>query len=222
MKISASTISFFKNFSTINQSIVIKPGNQLATMDNGISIRAMVTVPEEFPHRVAIYDLQKFLGILAMMGDCEVEFKENKAVLKQGKQKVNFMYSNANLIKEASTKRPKSNEVFTATLTDKDILSIIKSSAVLASDVLSIVGENGVATLYIGTPKSDNYGSSADSFQLDLGPCEKEFDLRIPMEIFKVIPGAYKLVVDSNLFIHLASVDTSLEYWIAAQPDSKV
>lgn len=222
MKISPTTIALLKNFATINQSIVIKPGSLLATMDIAPAIRAMVTVPEEFPVSIAIYDLQKFLGILAMMGDCDVEFKDNKAVLKSGKQRVNFMYSNASLLKEASTRRPKNNELFNATLSDKDILSIIKSSAVLSANIMSIVAENGVATLYIGTPKSDNFGSSADSFQMDLGPCDKEFDIRIPMEIFKVIPGAYKLSVDANLFIHLASVDTSLEYWIAAQPDSKV
>ena len=222
MKISPETIIILKNFATINQSILIKAGTQLATMDIAPSIRAMVDVVEEFPTQIAIYDLHKFLGMLAMMGDCDVDFQERKAVLSVGKQRVDFIYSSANLLKAASTKRPKGGDFFTGHFSARDISTIMKASSVFSAPTLSFVGDNGKATLYIGTPKSDSFDGQADSFQLELGACEKDFDLRIPVDLFKVIPDAYDFALNTSKFIYLKSSTTSLEYWLAGNPDSTV
>lgn len=222
MKISPATISILKNFATINQSILIKPGNILATQDTVPSIRSIAQVTEEFPVRVAIYDLHKFLGTLAMMGDCDVDFQERKAVLKLGKQQAEYIYSNGNMVKEASVKRPTGGEFFTCHFSDRDISTILKAAAVFSAPMLSFVGENKVATLYIGTPKSENFDSPSDTFRLELGECEDEFDLRIPVEVFKVIPSDYNVVLNRKKFIHLASTTTPLEYWLAADPESTV
>lgn len=222
MKISAETITILKNFATINQSILIREGNQLATMDGAPSVRAMVVVPETFPHQIAIYDLHQFLGILAMMGDCEVDFQERKAVISAGKQRVDFIYSSPNLIKAASTKRPKGGDFFTGQLTVRDISTIMKASAVFTAPALSFVGENGKATLYIGTPKTDAFEGMSNSFQMELGETDKDFDLRVPVELFKVIPDTYTFALNSNKFIYLKSTTGSLEYWVAGNPDSVV
>lgn len=222
MKISPETIALLKNFSTINQSILIREGNLLATMDAGPAIRAMVEVAETFPYPMAIYDLQKFLGMLAMMGDCEVDFQERKAVLKAGKRRVDFIYSSPSLIRAASTKRPKSGNFFEGQLSAADITTIMKAAAVFTAPVLSFVGENDNVTLYIGTPKNESFDGQADSFQLELGETDKEFDLRIPVELFKVMPQAYTLALNTNKFIHLKSTTTTLEYWVAGNPDSVV
>ena len=46
MKLSAKTLSVLKNFAAINQSIVVKPGDTLATISQNKTIMAKATVPE--------------------------------------------------------------------------------------------------------------------------------------------------------------------------------
>ena len=57
MKLSSHTTSVLKNFATINQNLVIKEGNSIATMSAMKNIVAKAEVEETFPQEIAIYDL---------------------------------------------------------------------------------------------------------------------------------------------------------------------
>ena len=57
MKLSDSTLSLLKNFSTINQSILFKKGNKLRTISVMKNILAEATIAEELPKDFGIYDL---------------------------------------------------------------------------------------------------------------------------------------------------------------------
>ena len=57
MKLSESTLSLLKNFSTINQSILFKQGTKLRTISVMKNILAEATVSEELPKDFGIYDL---------------------------------------------------------------------------------------------------------------------------------------------------------------------
>ena len=52
MKLSNETVSVLKNFSTINQNLVIKSGNKIATMSAMKNIVAKAEVLEEFPSNI--------------------------------------------------------------------------------------------------------------------------------------------------------------------------
>ncbi len=62
VKVSDDLTKILKNFSTINKSIVIEPGNVVSTLSVNKNILAKATVTEEFSKQVAIYDLGVFLG----------------------------------------------------------------------------------------------------------------------------------------------------------------
>ena len=66
MKLSSNTTSVLKNFATINQNLMIKEGNTIATMSAMKNIVAKAEVEESFPQEVAIYDLNEFLGALSL------------------------------------------------------------------------------------------------------------------------------------------------------------
>ena len=55
--ITPRTVEILKNFCTINKSIVIKPGNQIATLSINKNILAIADVEETFDSEIAIYDL---------------------------------------------------------------------------------------------------------------------------------------------------------------------
>ena len=61
MKLSNDTVTVLKNFSTINQNLVIKAGSNISTMSAMKNIVAKATVIEDFPKDFAIYDLNYYI-----------------------------------------------------------------------------------------------------------------------------------------------------------------
>ena len=66
MKLSNETLELLKNFSTINQNLLIKAGNTISTMSAMKNIVAKADVAETFTQEVAIYDLNEFLSAVSL------------------------------------------------------------------------------------------------------------------------------------------------------------
>jgi len=75
MYLSSETVQILKNLSTINQSILIKPGKQLNSMSVMKNILVKADIPEEFERTVAIYDLNQFLNCLSLIPGCMDQIK---------------------------------------------------------------------------------------------------------------------------------------------------
>ena len=73
MKLSESTLSLLKNFSTINQSILFKQGTKLRTISVMKNILAEATITEEIPKDFGIYDLNQFLNGLSLHQSPELD-----------------------------------------------------------------------------------------------------------------------------------------------------
>ena len=99
MKISPSTISILQNFQSINPSIILDKGNVLRTISPVDSIFAKAELVDEFPRQAGIYSLTKFLGILSLNGDSEVEFLDKYILITQGKSKIKYSYCAPEMIK---------------------------------------------------------------------------------------------------------------------------
>jgi len=76
MKLSEKTLNILKNFSSINQSILVKQGNQLRTISVAKNILAEAEIKEDFPRDFAIYDLNQFLNGLSLHQDPEMDFSQ--------------------------------------------------------------------------------------------------------------------------------------------------
>ena len=74
MKLSDSTLSLLKNFSSINQSLLFKEGNKLRTMSVMKTILVEATIGEDFPKDFGIYDLNQFLNGLGLHQSPQLDF----------------------------------------------------------------------------------------------------------------------------------------------------
>ena len=92
MKLTSSTISILKNFSTINQNLMVKPGNTLSTMSAMKNIVAQAEVTERFPQEFAIYDLNEFLSALSLFEEPELNFQEQYVTITQEGSRKNLKY----------------------------------------------------------------------------------------------------------------------------------
>ena len=77
MKLSNETVTVLKNFSTINQNLVIKEGSSISTMSAMKNIVAKAEVKETFPQEFAIYDLNEFLSCLSLFEKPNLDFKDD-------------------------------------------------------------------------------------------------------------------------------------------------
>ena len=72
MNLTSDTVAILKNFSDINQNILVKPGNQLQTISTLKNILAQADVTEKFDQEFAIYDLPEFLRAVDLFDKSEL------------------------------------------------------------------------------------------------------------------------------------------------------
>ena len=101
MKLSNETVTVLKNFSTINQNLVIKAGNKLSTMSAMKNIVASADVQEDFPQDFAIYDLNEFLAALSLFEKIDLDFKDDFVVITEGgdsRRALQYWYSDPSVV----------------------------------------------------------------------------------------------------------------------------
>lgn len=213
MKLSSSTIEILKNFATINQGILFKPGQKISTMSITKTGFAEVTVTETFPQRFAIYSLPEFLGILGMFSEQpEITLDTNHMVISSGKNKVKYFYSSENMIvTPPDGKEPVlPTEDVDLVLTADALTQINKAAAIMKLDMIGI-SKDGVRA-YLSKTKDST--SNVYSLEVDVTTTEtKEFNLKI--ENLKMIPGSYNVTISAKgLARFINQEDTSLIYHI--------
>ena len=219
MKLSDSTLSLLKIFSTINQSILFKQGNKLRTISVMKNILAEVTIEEEVPKDFGIYDLSQFLnGIDNLYHDPELDFaNDGHVVIKEGKMRSKYFFADPNVIitpPEKPITLP--SEDVTFTLSTDQLVELLKAAAIYQLSDLSVVGEAGVVKVVVRDKKND----TSNIFSIIVGETDKEFSFNFKVENIKILPGTYEVVVSQKLLSRFRNTDKDLTYYIALEPDS--
>ena len=218
MKLSETTLSILKNFSSINQSILFKEGNKLRTISVMKNILAEATVTEEFSKDFGIYDLNQFLNGLSLHASPELDFKNDGHVLiREGKMRSKYFFADPNVIVTPPDKDitlPSEDVCFE--VSTEQLEKLLKASAVYQLPDLSAVGENGVVKLVVRDKKND----TSNDFAIVVGETDNEFSFNFKVENIKVLPGTYEVVVSQKLLSRFTSKNRDLTYYIALEPDS--
>jgi len=100
MKLSDNTVSVLKNYSTINQNLMINAGSTLTTMSAMKNIVARATVAETFEKDVAIYDLNEFLASLSLFESPDLDFQDKFVMMgNEGSRKsLKYWYSDPSVV----------------------------------------------------------------------------------------------------------------------------
>ena len=216
MKLSENTLSVLKNFASINQGIKITEGNTLSTISPLKTLLSKATITDNFEKSFCIYDLNRFLSVVSLFKEPELEFGESAVIIKGGKQKVVYRFCQENVIVAAPAKEiqfPEAEIVFN--LTQEALSSVIKATGVLQLPEIAIVGESG--KLYMRAVNSKDVGS--DEFNEEIGDTSQEFTAVFkPEYLSKIFPGNYKVEVSSKKISRFSSENTV--YWIATESNS--
>ena len=227
MKLSNDTVTVLKNFSTINQNLVINPGKNISTMSAMKNIVAKATVTEDFPQEFAIYDLNEFLAALSLFEKPDLDFKEDFVIMtEEGSSgtSLKYWYSDPSVVTTPTKeiKMPSSEVTFTLT---SDLLSdVTKAAAVIGAPDMVLEGMDlGSAVLKVADKKNDtsnNYAQHLDIWY-DEGDKNVPYKFWFKVENLKLLSGSYNVQVSSKNISYFKNENVDIEYFIALEPESK-
>ena len=226
MKLSNDTVTVLKNFSTINQNLVINPGKNISTMSAMKNIVAKATVTEDFPQAFAIYDLNEFLSALSLFENPDLDFKEDFVVMTETGSKgksLKYWYSDPSVVTTPAKEitMPSSEVTFTFS---SDLLSdVTKAAAVIGAPDMVLEGMDlGTAILKVTDKKND----TANNYAVGVDTNHEDSDKNVPykfwfkVENLRLLPGSYDVKVSSKKISYFKNTNVDVEYFIALEPES--
>lgn len=217
MKIDDNTLNILKNFSRINSSIIINPGNELKTMAPTKNIIAYSNLSIVFDKKVLIYNLDRFISTLNMFDDPELNLQDNLVVISDGNKFVNYVYAEEDSIKnckppEKKLKLPTVDVSFT--LKNEDLKNVEKASSVL--NLPEIIFNGDGKDVYIQT--SDIKNPTGDVYSIKLSETDKQFKVVFKKDNVKIIPDDYEISISKKKIAQFKG--NNVEYFIAIESTS--
>ena len=220
MKLSNHTTSVLKNFATINQNLVIKEGNTIATMSAMKNIVAKAEVEETFPKEIAIYDLNEFLASISLFVVPVLEFEEQYLIIKEEDQphkKLKYFYSDPSVVQTPSKTISMPSEEVSFELKIEKLLEMKKAAGVISSPDMVLQKLNGSSSLLAKDKKNDTANNYSSDIKTD---GDGEFEFYFKVENLKLLDGDYDVKISSKNISHFKNQKSSVEYWIALEPES--
>lgn len=221
MELSENTLSVLKNFSSINQNILIRSGNTIKTISEARNVLATAEVTEEFPRDFGVYDLNEFIGVLGLVDTPNLQFEDEFVRISNssGRSKVKYFFSSEETLTtpQKDITMPDADVSFTL---DNDTLNKLKRAAsTLGHEEVSISGNNGVLSLSV----VDSQNMTSNAFSIDVDgtyPDGAVFNFIVSINNLKMLPGDYEVQISSKLISQFSNKDTNLKYWIALEKSS--
>ena len=216
MKLSNETIDVLKNFSSINQNILIKEGNKVRTMSTMKNILGEADIAESFPKGFGIYDLNEFLGVLTLAKDPELEFgNESYLTIRGGLSKVSYFFSDPSILvtPPETFNAPETDVSFQ--VTREAMANVTKASAVMQLPDLVFTGTSEGVTMAVTDMKNSTSNQFEESWEHE---GDKAFQFNYKIENLKMIPGNYDVDVSTTALVsRWNNQDKPIDYWIALE-----
>ncbi len=161
MNLSVKTLKILDNFCSIKNSIVIKPGNEIFTGSVSKTIFARANVAEKFDTEFAIYDLKKFLSVLSLFKECDVQIDSTTILIEGSGAKVNYSCADPMMLyhpDKTKVKMPSVDSQFI--LTAINFNNLIKAASALGLAYMAIEAKDKKVLLRAvspGNPLADDY-----------------------------------------------------------------
>tara|TARA_Y100000389_G_scaffold72636_1_gene69414 strand:+ start:31407 stop:32069 length:663 start_codon:yes stop_codon:yes gene_type:complete len=214
MKFSERTLTILKSFAGINKSILMKEGSVLKTITPEKTLIAIANIPDEIPSEACIYDMSRFLSILSLYEDPDVEFHDKYFIISEGRRRTKYIYADISMI---HTPPEKEISIPTADVVVDvkwdDLQSVLKAAGVLQFSEVAFVGDGGKCYLKAIDSTTDN----ADDYDVEIGETDDTFKIIIKTDNLKLLPQDYRVTLCSKGISEFRGKDVT--YFVAI--DSK-
>jgi hypothetical protein len=220
MNLSSDTISVLKNFSDINQNLLIKPGSKVQTISTMKNILAEAEVSEKFESEFAIYDLPEFLRSVELFAKPDLNFNGGAYVNiaeSNTKQAIKYFFADKSVVVSPSKGITMPDKHVTFTLKKDDFTKIMKGATTLNLPDVAVIG-NGSVVKMVATDKKN---TTSNEYSIDVGESDKKFTAYYRTENFKQLVDDYDVAISKAKISHFVNRNKPLQYWIALEPDSE-
>ena len=217
MQLSGDTRDVLKNFSTINQNLMVKSGNTINTMSAMKNIVAKATIPDSFSDEFAIYDLNEFLSALSLFKSPTLDFTDKSVKLNEqgGGSSLNYFFSDPSVVTTPKTEITMPSVDVEFTFTQDAFIDIQKASAVLGVPDVVLKGTAGGD---INLTVTDRKNETSNDFAIKVGDnAPSDFTYYFKVENLKLLSGDYKVEVSQKGISHFVNVNKPVEYFIALE-----
>ena len=215
MKLSDNTISVLKNYSTINQNLMINMGSTLSTMSAMKNIVAQATVEETFEQDVAIYDLNEFLACMSLFQNLDLDFQDDFVIMKgESNNSLKYWYSDPSVVTTVSKAIEMPQCEVNFSLSSEQLSDITKAAATIGAPDMVLEGGN----LRVTDKKNDTANSYSMNLFEDTSGVDYKFWFKV--ENLKLMAGTYDVSVSSNKISNFKNTNADIEYFIALEPES--
>ena len=219
MKVSNQTLSVLKNFSEINENILVKPGKTIRTISTLKNVLAEATIDENFEQEFGIYKLPEFLRSIELFEKPELKFNGGQYVTvndEKYKQSIKYFFSPESVLVTPSKTIELPDRYVTFQLTKEKFERLMKGANSLALPDIAIKGAEGKMTI----TASDKKNASSNQYSVELGDTDKNFTVYFRMENFKQIEDDYDVAISQKGLAHFIGRTKQIQYWIAVENDS--
>ena len=219
MKVSEKTINLLRNYANINQSIEFREGKILKTVSPLNTILASVEIEEEFPRTFPIYELNRFLGTLALFQNPELDFTDNGVDISDDNHEATYRYCGSSSMFQTPPEKnitfPDAEVNFELSL--EQFKKTINAANTLGLPEVIVEGNGSDIQLVV----SDTGNVSSDIFSTKVGITDKTFRMIFKTEnLNKIMEGTYDVRLSSKRISHFKRTTDSLQYWIALEQNS--
>lgn len=217
MQLSGDTRDVLKNFSTINQNLLVKSGNTINTMSAMKNIVAKATIPDTFNDEFAIYDLNEFLSALSLFKSPTLDFADKSVKLNEegGGSSLNYFFSDPSVVTTPKTEITMPSVDVEFTFTQDTFNQIQKASAVLGVPDVVLKGSTGGNIELLVT---DRKNDTSNDFSIVVGEnSPSDFTFYFKVENLKLLSGDYKVEVSKQGISHFTNLTKPVEYYIALE-----
>lgn len=214
MKFDSNIMSILSNFTELNKSLIIEPGNKLRTISSSREVYVETLVPLTFDKKICIYDLDQFIKILKLFKEPELTFEDNHAIIQENSRSFTFMYAAENTLDRYNL--PSKVIDFENICVDfdlpkdslEDIMKVVK---VISLPNVTVSGDGN--DINITVEKADERNSN--NYSINLGKTDKIFRAVFNASTLKIIKDDYNVKISSdgiskfvsNNMMYLISVD---------------
>jgi hypothetical protein len=217
MKLSQETLEVLKNFSSINQSLLIKSGNTLSTISNLRTILSIANVQETFPTTFAIYDLNKFLAKHSLYKDCDLEFEDDRVIFQSSNKRRHdyIKYCSPKVIVSPPDKKLSVDDPdFSFELTHED-LEWQRRSAGISGSPNFVFRANGEDIKLVSTDIKDDSSDISETVISNVQGVN--FNVVMKAEYFKILDGDYLVDISRRGLAKFTNLNHKIEYFIAIE-----
>ena len=220
MELSDNTLTVLKNFSSINQNLMVREGNVVKTVSEARNVLATAQVTETFEKQFGVYDLNEFISVLGLVDTPRLTFQDEYVIVgdSTGRSKVKYFFSPEETLTtpQKDIKMPSVEVKFD--LTSDTLSKLKKAAAALGHSEVSITGKDGVLSLSV----VDSQNSTSNAFSIDIDGEFGDVPFNFIMSIgnLKIIPGDYTVEISSKLISQFSHKELNVQYWIALEKSS--